>query len=67
LGWVLLLLWVQRCTDISYKGELQTTDNRKISITLLISLSPPASSLKSSKTPSAQLKWWLADGHNENI
>jgi len=22
---------------------------------------------ESSKTPSAQLKWWLADGHNENI
>lgn len=38
LGWVLSLLWVQLCTDISYKGELKTTDG-KISTTLLIPLS----------------------------
>ena len=59
-------LWVQLCMDISHKRELKTTDG-KISTTLLIPLSPPASSLKSAKTPSAQLKWWLADGHDENI
>lgn len=38
LGWVLSPLQVQLCTDISYKGELKTTDG-KIPTTLLIPLS----------------------------